>query len=189
MKIEPAEIPDVVLFSPRVFADNRGIFMETWNQREFLKLGFEQKFVQDNFSNSGRHTLRGIHYQLQNPQGKLIQITNGEIFDVAVDLRRYSLTFGRWVSFRLCASSQQLLWIPPGFAHGFLALTDAAVVTYKCTDYYNPTAERCIIWNDPQLAINWPLPVGINPILSAKDQSGKRFADAEIYLAPVENHD
>jgi len=187
MKIEPSKIHEVVLFSPQIFKDTRGFFMETWNRREFAKLGFTHDFVQDNFTSSKKDTLRGIHYQLQNPQGKLIRVAKGEIFDVAVDLRRTSATFGQWAGFRLCAEDHQLLWIPPGFGHGFLALKDDSEVIYKCTDYYNPAAERCIVWNDPDLAVAWPVPTDFQPILSEKDKNGSRFRDAQFFLSPVGN--
>jgi dTDP-4-dehydrorhamnose 3,5-epimerase len=164
---------------PKVFGDQRGFFLESWNKRAFAAAGIGAHFVQDNHSRSGRHVLRGLHYQLRQAQGKLVRVIAGEIYDVAVDIRRASATFGRWVGERLSADNRRMLWIPPGFAHGFLVVSEAAEVLYKATDYYAPEHERTIAWNDPELAIAWPL-TG-TPILSAKDASGTRLRDAEVY--------
>lgn len=180
MKITPTAIPDVLIIEPQVFGDQRGFFMETWNRRKFAAVGLDFDFVQDNHSSSVKGTLRGLHYQVSNPQGKLVRVTAGEVFDVAVDLRKGSPTFGHWEGTILSAENQRLFWVPAGFAHGFLVLSETAEFQYKCTDYYNPASERCIIWNDPQLNITWPLPGGQSPILSAKDQQGVPFASAEF---------
>jgi len=181
MKITPTSIPDVLIIEPRVFGDHRGFFMETWNQKKFQEAGLNLTFVQDNHSSSVKGTLRGLHYQLVNPQGKLVRVTAGEVFDVAVDIRRSSPTFGKWVGEILSAENKKMFWVPPGFAHGFLVLSDIAEFQYKCTDFYNPTHEKCIIWNDPQLSIAWPLEPALQPILSAKDQQGKTFGTAEVF--------
>ncbi len=181
MKILPTEIPDVLLLEPKVFADARGFFYESFNQRVFAdKTETVAEFVQDNHSSSARNVLRGLHYQIQQPQGKLIRVAVGEIFDVAVDLRKSSPTFGQWVGYRLSAENYLQLWIPPGFAHGFLVLSPVAEVLYKTTDYYAPQYDRCILWNDPDLAIAWPLD-GETPILSAKDQAGQLFKSADVF--------
>jgi dTDP-4-dehydrorhamnose 3,5-epimerase len=178
MKITPLSIPDVLLLEPRVFGDARGFFFESYNRETFRRLtGLDADFVQDNHSRSVRGVLRGLHYQLPpKAQGKLVRAVAGEVFDVAVDLRRQSPTFGRWVAATLSAENRRQLWIPPGFAHGFLVLSEHAEFLYKTTDYYAPELERCILWNDPTLAINWPLD-GV-PILSAKDGAGMAFAEA-----------
>lgn len=181
MKILPTEIPDVLLLEPKVFSDARGFFYESFNQRVFAdKTDTVAEFVQDNHSSSARNVLRGLHYQIQQPQGKLIRVVVGEIFDVAVDLRKSSPTFGQWVGYRLSAENHLQLWIPPGFAHGFLAVSQVAEVLYKTTDYYAPQYDRCILWNDPDLAIAWPL-FGEMPVLSAKDQAGQPFKTAEVF--------
>lgn len=181
MKILPTEIPDVLLIEPKVFSDARGFFYESFNQRVFAdKTETVAEFVQDNHSSSVRNVLRGLHYQIQQPQGKLIRVAVGEIFDVAVDLRKSSPTFGQWVGYQLSAENYLQLWIPPGFAHGFLVLSPVAEVLYKTTDYYAPQYDRCILWNDPDLAIAWPLD-GETPILSAKDQAGQPFKTADIF--------
>jgi len=180
MQVIPTVIPDLVLLEPKVWGDARGFFFESFNSRDFTQLtGQNPTFVQDNHSRSSRHVLRGLHYQIQQPQGKLIRVTTGEIFDVAVDLRRSSPTFGQWESVRLSAENRRLLWIPPGFAHGFLVLSEAAEVLYKATDYYAPAHERTLLWNDPALGIAWPL-TG-TPLLSAKDQAGVALAQAPTY--------
>lgn len=181
MKFTPTAIPDVVLIEPQVFADERGFFMETWQRRKFAEAGIDVDFVQDNHSRSVKGTLRGLHYQLPpHAQGKLVRVTVGEVFDVAVDIRRGSPTFGRWVGEYLSAENKRMLWIPPGFAHGFYVTSDVAEFQYKCTDYYAPECERCIRWDDPQLAIAWPL--AGEPLVSAKDAAGVRLADAECFL-------
>lgn len=180
MRVTPTEIPEVLLIEPKVFGDARGFFFESWNERNFAQAGITARFVQDNHSRSQRGVLRGLHYQIDQPQGKLVRVTAGEIFDVAVDLRRRSPTFGRSVSLVLSAERKSVLWIPPGFAHGFCVLSEAAEVLYKATDYWAPQFERSIAWNDPDLAIAWPLE-GAAPILSAKDAAGIAFRSAEVF--------
>jgi dTDP-4-dehydrorhamnose 3,5-epimerase len=182
MKITPLAIPDVLLLEPRVFADARGVFFESYNRETFRRLtGLAADFVQDNHSHSARNVLRGMHYQLPpKAQGKLVRAVVGEVFDVAVDLRGQSPTFGRWVAALLSAENHKQLWIPPGFAHGFLALSEHAEFLYKTTAYYTPEFERCILWNDPGLAIAWPL--DDTPILSAKDGTGMTLAEAAAEL-------
>ena len=179
MKFTPTRLPQVVVIEPRVFEDERGAFMETWEARKFAAAGLEVRFVQDNHSVSRQWSLRGLHFQLRHPQGKLVRVIRGEVFDVAVDVRRSSPTFGTWVGERLCAASRRMLWIPPGFAHGFLALTETVEFVYKCTDYYDPTSERTVLWNDPALAIPWPLPPGVKPLLAAKDAAAPPLSQAE----------
>lgn len=180
MKATPLAIPDVVLIEPKVFGDERGFFFESFNQAQFEEaIGKPVQFVQDNHSRSAKHVLRGLHYQIQQPQGKLVRVVQGEVFDVAVDLRKYSKTFGQWVGEILSAENKRQLWIPEGFAHGFVVLSDTAEFLYKTTDYYAPAHERCMLWNDATLAIHWP--AGIQPILSAKDAQGKAFVDAEVF--------
>jgi dTDP-4-dehydrorhamnose 3,5-epimerase len=179
MKVIPTRFPEVLLLEPRVFGDTRGFFFESWNEREFERTGIHARFVQDNHSRSGRSVLRGLHYQLRQPQGKLIRVLAGEIFDVAVDIRRSSSTFGRWEGVRLNAASFKMLWIPSGFAHGFCVLSEFAEILYKATDYYVPEHERCILWSDPELDIDWPLPGP--PVLSAKDTAGTSLQDAEVF--------
>ena len=179
MKVERAAIPDVLLLEPKVFGDARGYFMETWNARGFESLGIKAQFVQDNHSRSSKNVLRGLHYQLRQPQGKLVRVTVGEIWDVAVDLRRASPTFGRWAGTRLDAASHRMLWVPAGFAHGFVVLSEHAEVQYKATDYYAPEHERTLLWNDPALAIAWPL--AGEPVLSDKDRRGTPLARAETF--------
>ncbi|HYQ51030.1 MAG: dTDP-4-dehydrorhamnose 3,5-epimerase [Pseudomonas sp.] len=180
MNIIATDIPDVLIIEPKIFGDSRGFFFESFNAREFAqKTGFDARFVQDNHSRSQRGVLRGLHYQIDNPQGKLVRVTQGEVLDVAVDIRRSSPTFGRWVATRLCAADHRQFWIPPGFAHGFLVLSESADFLYKTTEYYNPAAERCIRWDDPQLAIDWGL--ATPPLLSAKDQAGALLADADLF--------
>ena len=171
MKVTPTAIPDVLLLEPKVFGDSRGFFFESFNQRAFeAAAGCPSQFVQDNHSRSGRGVLRGLHYQVEQPQGKLVRVVAGAVFDVAADIRPGSPTFGRWVGVELTADNQQQLWIPPGLAHGFLVLSDTAEFLYKTTDYYSPAHERCILWNDPSLDIRWPLTEP--PILSSKDAAG-----------------
>lgn len=181
MQLAETAIPEVLIIEPRVFGDARGFFMETWNARTFAEAGLDLQFVQDNHSRSAAGTLRGLHYQIRHPQGKLVRVTVGEVFDVAVDLRRGSATFGRWVGERLSAENKRMLWVPPGFAHGFLVFSEAAEFQYKCTDFYAPEHERCIRWDDPDLAIDWPLPGGRVPLVSEKDAAGAPFARAEVY--------
>ena len=178
MKVTPCTIADVLLIEPRVFGDERGFFYESFNQRAFQQAtGLGQPFVQDNHSKSTRNVLRGLHYQLHQPQGKLVRVTAGEVFDVAVDIRRDSPTFGQWVGEILSADNKRQLWVPPGLAHGFVVLSDSAEFLYKTTDYYAPEHERCIAWNDPTLAIQWPALNGL-PQLSVKDAAGAAFLDA-----------
>jgi dTDP-4-dehydrorhamnose 3,5-epimerase len=179
MKAIEASIPGVLVLEPKVFRDDRGFFFESYNERDFSKLGIEAHFVQDNHSRSSRHVLRGIHYQIDQPQGKLVRVVKGSVFDVAVDLRRHSPTFGKWASVELSAENQRVFWIPPGFGHGFLVLSDTADFLYKASDYYMPKAERCILWNDPEIGIEWPSDG--EPILSPKDAVGKLLRDAEVY--------
>ncbi len=179
MKVIPTRFPEVLLLEPRVFGDTRGFFLESWNEREFERTGIRARFVQDNHSRSGRGVLRGLHYQIRQPQGKLIRVVAGEIFEVAVDIRHSSPTFARWEGIRLNAESFKMLWIPSGFAHGFCVLSEFADVVYKATDYYTPEHERCILWSDPELRIDWPL---LNtPTLSAKDAAGLPLRDAEVF--------
>ncbi len=180
MNVRPTRLPEVLIVEPTVFGDERGFFYESFNEREFAeKTGVTTRFVQDNHSRSQRNVLRGLHYQIENPQGKLVRVVVGEVLDVAVDLRRSSPHFGQWTSVRLSARNQRQLWIPAGFAHGFLVLSESAEFLYKTTDYYNPAAERCLLWNDPELAIDWKLDGP--PQLSAKDQNGKLLKDADLF--------
>jgi dTDP-4-dehydrorhamnose 3,5-epimerase len=181
MKCTPTAIPDVVLIEPQVFGDARGFFLETWNSERFRRAGIVADFVQDNHSHSQRWTLRGLHYQLRHPQGKLVQVVTGTVFDVIVDLRRSSATFGQHVGIELAAESHQMLWVPPGCAHGFMVLSDCADFLYKCTDYYYPEHERAISWRDPQLCISWPLPEGATPVLSVRDAQAGPLRDADCY--------
>lgn len=181
MEFERLSIPDVILVRPRIFGDERGFFLESWEKRKFAAGGIAADFVQDNHSRSVRHTLRGLHYQVEQPQGKLVRVVAGAVFDVAVDLRRSAPTFGQWVGAELTAENRHMLWVPPGFAHGFLVTSDSADFLYKCTDYYAPQAERSIRWDDPHLAIDWPLPSGISPRLSARDAAGVAFEQAEYF--------
>ncbi|MBW4643630.1 MAG: dTDP-4-dehydrorhamnose 3,5-epimerase [Goleter apudmare HA4340-LM2] len=180
MQVTQTEIPDVLVITPRVFGDDRGFFFESYNEKVFReKVGIAENFVQDNHSRSAKNVLRGLHYQIQQPQGKLVRVVAGAVFDVAVDLRKSSKTFGQWVGIHLTAENKQQLWIPGGFAHGFVVLAEATEVLYKTTDYYAPQYERSILWNDPDLAIAWPIQA--TPILSAKDQAGKLLQDAEVF--------
>lgn len=171
MQIIDTAINDVKIIQPIVFGDNRGFFLETFEKKRYQQLlNIDYEFVQDNHSRSSRHVLRGLHFQTKNPQGKLVRVVRGEVFDVAVDIRKTSPTFGVWVGTTLSEDNKQQMWIPPGLAHGFVVLSDIADFEYKCTDYYNSEGEGCLIWNDPNIAINWPI---IQPILSSKDQQGK----------------
>jgi dTDP-4-dehydrorhamnose 3,5-epimerase len=180
MRVVPTSLPGVLVIEPRVFEDGRGFFFESYNEREFrVATGCDARFVQDNHSRSSANVLRGLHYQLRQPQGKLVRAVAGEIFDVAVDLRRSSPCFGKWIGERLSASNKKMMWIPPGFGHGFLALSESVEMLYKTTDYYAPADERCIIWNDPDIGIDWP--IGAAPRVSDKDARGIRFAAAETY--------
>jgi dTDP-4-dehydrorhamnose 3,5-epimerase len=180
MKAIPTAIPEVVVLEPQVFGDARGFFFESWNRRAFAQAaGRDWEFVQDNHSASARGVLRGLHYQVRQPQGKLVRVVAGEVYDVAVDLRRASPTFGRWVGERLSAENHRMLWVPPGFAHGFLVLSDRAEFLYKATDYYAPQHERTLLWNDPALGIAWPLEG--EPLLKPKDAAGALLAQAETF--------
>ena len=180
MKVTPTSIPSVLLIEPRVFGDTRGFFFESFNQRAFNQAtGLDVNFVQDNHSRSSKGVLRGLHYQIQQPQGKLVRVVHGSVFDVTVDLRKSSPTFGQWVGVELTEDNHRQLWIPPGFAHGFYVLSDSADFLYKTTDYYAPEFECSLIWNDPTIGIEWPL--NTQPIISAKDAQGKKLADAEVF--------
>lgn len=177
----PTAIPDLLIIEPKVFGDARGFFFESFNQKIFSSItGQNEQFVQDNHSRSVRHVLRGLHYQIQQPQGKLVRVVAGEVWDIAVDIRKHSPTFGKWEGINLSADNKRMLWIPPGFAHGFVVLSEFAEFLYKTTDYWAPEHERSILWNDPELAIDWQLN-GATPLLSAKDQAGKLFRDAEVF--------
>ncbi len=179
MQVIATQHPEVLLLRPKVFGDARGFFLESYNRKAFAEFGIDADFVQDNHSRSAKGVLRGLHYQIQQPQGKLVRVVAGEVFDVAVDLRRSSPHFGRVATMRLSAESHEMAWIPPGFAHGFLVLSDYAEFLYKATDYYAPPFERCLRWNDPALAISWPLD-GL-PLLSAKDQAGLPLDQCEVF--------
>jgi dTDP-4-dehydrorhamnose 3,5-epimerase len=179
MKATPTRLPEVLLIEPRVFGDARGFFYESYNQRTLQGLGLDATFVQDNHSRSARGVLRGLHYQIQHAQGKLVRVTEGEVFDVAVDLRRSSPNFGRWIGETLSAENKRMLWIPPGFAHGFLVVSEWAEFLYKATDYWHPEHERSLLWNDPELAIEWPL--SVEPLLAAKDAAALRLGQADTY--------
>lgn len=181
MQVIETTIPDVLIIEPKVFGDARGFFFESWNARAFHAMtGVEAQFVQDNHSRSARGVLRGLHYQVQNPQGKLVRVVRGVVFDVAVDLRRTSATFGRWFGAELSEENQRQMWVPPGCAHGFLVRSEYADFLYKTTDYYAPEQERCIAWDDPVIGIDWGL-MDILPVLSAKDQQGVAWSNAETY--------
>tara|TARA_R110000851_G_scaffold323169_2_gene489640 strand:+ start:4114 stop:4680 length:567 start_codon:yes stop_codon:yes gene_type:complete len=181
MDVIETRIPDVKLIRHKVFGDERGFFMETWNARAFAEAGIDATFVQDNHSRSVKHTLRGLHYQIKQPQGKLVRCTRGEVFDVAVDLRKSSPTFGQWVGEVISEENQHQLWVPPGFAHGFLVLSDVADFQYKCTDFYAPEYERSLHWEDSKVAIEWPLEKAAAPILSLKDDQAAGLDNAETY--------
>lgn len=182
MKLIDTLIPDVKIIEPRVFGDARGFFMETWNAETFSALGLDLSFVQDNHSRSRQGILRGLHYQIQHPQGKLVRVTHGKVFDVAVDMRCSSATFGQWVGVELSDENARMLWIPAGFAHGFYVMSESVDFLYKCTDVYKPEYECCLQWNDPTVAIDWPLVAGQAPLLSAKDAEGSNWQDAEKFV-------
>lgn len=180
MNVIQTALPGVLILEPKVFGDERGFFFESFNQKTLAELaGIATPFVQDNHSRSARNVLRGLHYQIQQSQGKLVRVTAGEVYDVAVDIRKSSTTFGKWVGIRLSAENKRMMWVPPGFAHGFLVLSDYAEFLYKTTDYYAPEFERCIAWNDPDLAIDWPLDA--EPQLSTKDKAGIALKEAEVF--------
>ncbi len=181
MKFSPQRLPEVILIEPTVFSDSRGYFMETWHQKKFSNIGIDINLVQDNLSHSRNGVLRGLHYQIQQPQGKLVQVLAGEIFDVAVDIRKGSPTFGQYVSAVLSRQNRHQLWVPAGFAHGFLVMSHEAEVIYSCSDFYAPQYERTILWNDPSLNIPWPLTKNESPVLSEKDAVGKLLKDAELF--------
>ena len=180
MKFTRLEIPDLVLIEPKVFGDDRGFFYESFNRQVFAQgVGADPDFVQDNHSRSSRGVLRGLHYQIQQAQGKLVRVVQGRVFDVAVDLRRSSPTFGKWVGAELSGENKHMLWVPPGFAHGFVTLSDTAEFLYKTTDYYAPAHERSILWSDPQIGIRWP--IDFEPVLAKKDAAGVLLRDAEVF--------
>jgi dTDP-4-dehydrorhamnose 3,5-epimerase len=181
MLFQPCSIPDVIIIQPRIFGDDRGFFMETWHYEKFKTAGLDTVFVQDNHSKSGKGILRGLHYQIKQPQGKLVRVIQGEVFDVAVDIRKSSPTFGKWVGDYLTDENRKMLWVPEGFAHGFLVTSETAEVCYKCTDYYAPEYERSMRWDDPDINISWPLSNGALPLLSDKDRNGAWFKDAEVF--------
>jgi dTDP-4-dehydrorhamnose 3,5-epimerase len=182
MKVIPTRIPDVLLLEPKVFGDERGFFLERYNKREFaVATGRDIDFVQDNHSRSARNVLRGLHYQVRQTQGKLVWVVAGEIYDVAVDMRRSSPTFGHWAGFHLSSDSRRMAWIPPGFAHGFLVVSDFAEVMYKASDYYAPQHDRTLLWNDPEVGVAWPLSPGTVPTLAEKDRAGRSLSSAEAF--------
>jgi dTDP-4-dehydrorhamnose 3,5-epimerase len=181
MRFVPTAIPDVVVVEPDVFGDARGFFLETWHEAKFREGGIDAEFVQDNHSRSRQGILRGLHYQIERPQGKLVRVVTGRVFDVAVDLRRSSPSFGRWVGEELSEDNHRMLWVPPGFAHGFYVLSDSADFVYKCTEFYAPEHERCIRWDDPELGVDWLIPTHAAPLVSEKDARGVSFRDAECY--------
>ncbi len=181
MNIIPTELAGVVIIEPRVFGDERGFFLESWNQKAFADAGLPMSFVQDNHSLSGQGTLRGLHYQMSQTQGKLVRVVTGEVFDVAVDMRRSSPAFGKWVGVTLSAQNKRMLWVPEGFAHGFYVTSERAEFLYKCTDFYDPGSERTLAWNDPEVGIRWPLVPGVQTLLSPKDLLGKPLTEAEVF--------
>jgi len=179
MKVTPTRLPEVLLIEPKVFGDERGFFFESWNERAFAGAGIHARFVQDNHSRSVKNVVRGLHYQIRQPQGKLVRVLAGEVFDVAVDIRRSSPNFGKWAGVHLSAEGKSMVWIPVGFAHGFAVLSDHAEFLYKTTDYYAPEHERTILWSDPAIGVEWPLSGA--PIVSAKDAAGVRLGSAEVF--------
>lgn len=180
MRLVQTTIPEVMLIEPRVFGDDRGFFYESWNEARFAELGLDLKFVQDNHSKSAKNVLRGLHYQIQKPQGKLVRVTAGSVYDVVVDLRQFSPTFLRWEGFMLSAENKKILWVPPGFAHGFLTLKEDTEFLYRCTEFYSPEHERSLLWNDADLGIDWPL--NGSPVLSTKDAVGTPLNSAEKFV-------
>lgn len=181
MKIIATAIPDVLILEPQVYGDARGFFLETWNAKTFAELGLDLHFVQDNHSRSRQGILRGMHYQIKRPQGKLVRVTHGKVFDVAVDLRQASPTFGQWAGAELSEENHRMLWVPPGFAHGFYVLSESADFLYKCTDFYMPEYDRSLRWDDPTVGIEWPLVNGAVPMISAKDETGKSWQEADKF--------
>ena len=181
MKIIETEIKVVICFEPEIYGDERGFFMETYRKSWIKDLGIDTDFVQDNHSSSRKGILRGLHYQIKNPQGKLVRVVHGEVFDVAVDLRKSSPTFGKWVGMTLSTENKRIMWVPPGFAHGFLVTSNSAEFVYKCTSYYTPEYERSLLWNDPIIAVNWPSEVTEEFTLSEKDRNAPTLNDIEIY--------
>ena len=181
MKFNTTPLKDVVLIEPQVFGDARGFFLESWQEKKFADAGIHAKFVQDNHSRSGQWTLRGLHFQVKHTQGKLVRVTSGSVFDVMVDLRRSSPTFGKWWGVELSADNHRMLWVPPGLAHGILITSEAADFLYKCTDFYSPQDERTLAWNDLKVGVDWPLPAGVAPKLSAKDAVGQTLAEIETF--------
>lgn len=181
MDVITTAIPELLLFKPKVFGDERGFFLESFRESWFSERGISARFVQDNHSSSSKGVLRGLHYQIKNPQGKLVRVTAGEVYDVAVDLRKNSPTFGKSVGVYLSAKNKNIFWVPPGFAHGFLVLSERAEFNYKCTEYYAPEHERSLLWNDPALNINWPLDDIREPILSVKDKNAVPLSQAEVF--------
>ncbi len=181
MEFQSTELPEVVAIRPKVYRDARGYFYESWRADAFAAAGIEAQFVQDNHSHSVRHTLRGLHYQIQHAQGKLVRVVRGAVYDVAVDMRRSSPRFGHWVGLTLSDENHTMLWVPPGFAHGYLALTDEIDLLYKCTDFYSPQDERAVRWNDARLGVHWPLPPDAAPILAPKDAAAPLFIEAEYF--------
>lgn len=181
MKFEPTCLPGIIKIVPTVHEDARGFFMETWEARKFAESGIDSSFVQENYSLSIQGTLRGLHYQVGKPQGRLVRVVVGSVFDVSVDLRRSSPNFGRWVGVILSAENRHQLWVPPGFAHGFLALSETAGFQYNCTEYYAPECDRSIRWDDPDIGVEWPLPTEQQPVLSEKDVAAPFLKDAEVY--------
>ena len=180
MKVVETPIPEVLILEPEVFGDDRGFFLESFNEKTFHeKTGLKLHFVQDNHSRSGRHVLRGLHYQIRQPQGKLVRVVKGAVFDAVVDIRKSSPTFKQWVGVELTEHNKRQLWVPPGFAHGFLVLSETADFLYKTTDFYAPEYERSIIWNDPDIGIDWP--IDVSPVLAAKDRAAPRLIDAELF--------
>ena len=180
MKLVETALPGVVIIEPKVFGDTRGFFLESWNRQTMIDAGLGVDFVQDNHSRSAQGVLRGLHYQLKNPQGKLVRVTHGSVFDVTVDVRRSSPSFGRWFGVELSAENHRMLWIPPGFAHGFKVLSETADFLYKCTAFYHPSSERSLRWNDPDIGIAWP-ETGAPPLLSAKDEAAPLLSNAELF--------
>lgn len=181
MKFTKTHLKDAVIIEPSVFGDDRGFFMETWQDKSFKENVSNETFIQDNHSKSSRNTLRGLHYQIRHPQGKLVRVIQGTVFDVAVDLRQDSPSFKQWIGVELSDKNRKMLWVPPGFAHGFFVTSSTAEFVYKCTDYYYPEYERSLIWNDPDLKIDWPIPLGISPLLSEKDKAGNNLVETELF--------